>query len=51
MPDEEKQSLPRLARAYAINSAAVRTGVPAATTTTHGTIPMSATATSSRGGS
>jgi hypothetical protein len=51
MPEEENESLPRLARANAISSAEFFTGVRAPTTTTHGTMPTSATAASSRSGS
>src|SRR5712672_2397055 len=50
-PDDENESLPGLALAYAISALVLRTGVPDATTTTQGTVPMSATGARSRAGS
>ncbi len=50
-PEEENDSLPALALAKAISSCGLCTGVLVATTTTQGTIPISAIGVSSRRGS
>jgi len=51
MPDEPKLYFPGLAFAYAINSPTDATGVYGCTTSTLGTVPISATGAKSRCGS